>query len=58
VPVAREQDVTDPAQDGVVVEQRPGAGTETEKGKQVVLIVGVLISGDELQNPGDQGGSP
>jgi serine/threonine-protein kinase len=58
VPVAREQDVTDPAQDGVVVEQRPGAGTESEKGKQVVLIVGVLISGDELQNPDDQGGSP
>jgi serine/threonine-protein kinase len=58
VPVARERDVTDPAQDGVVIEQRPGGGTQLEKGKQVVIIIGALISGDELQTPGDQGSSP
>jgi serine/threonine-protein kinase len=58
VPEVHEQDVTDPAQDGVVIEQRPGVGAELQKGKQVVLIVGKLISGDELQNPGDQGSSP
>jgi eukaryotic-like serine/threonine-protein kinase len=53
-----EQDVTDPAQDGVVIDQRPGVGTQLDKGKQVVIIIGVLISGDQLQNPGDQGSSP
>jgi serine/threonine-protein kinase len=55
-PVVREQDVTDASEDGVVIQQRPGAGTQLEKGKQVVLIVGVLIAGDELQP--DQGSSP
>jgi beta-lactam-binding protein with PASTA domain len=50
--------VTDPAQDGVVIDQRPGVGTQLDKGKQVVIIIGVLISGDQLQNPGDQGSSP
>jgi serine/threonine-protein kinase len=54
VPVRREQDVTDQTQDGVVVDQRPPPGSQSEKGKQVVFVVGVLISGDELQN----GGSP
>jgi len=58
VPVVREQDVTDPAEDGVVISERPGASTELEKGKQVVIVVGVLISGDELENPGDQSGTP
>jgi eukaryotic-like serine/threonine-protein kinase len=50
VPVRREQDVTDQNQDGVVVDQRPPPGSQSEKGKQVVFVVGVLISGDELQN--------
>jgi eukaryotic-like serine/threonine-protein kinase len=58
VPVVQEQDVTDPAQDGVVISERPGAATELEKGKQVVIVVGVLIQGDELQSPGDQSGTP
>jgi beta-lactam-binding protein with PASTA domain len=58
VPSVREQDVTDPAQDGVVIDERPGAGTELAKGKQVVIVIGVLISGDELQTPGDEGSSP
>ncbi|MBW3578427.1 MAG: transglycosylase domain-containing protein [Actinobacteria bacterium] len=35
-----EQDVADAAQDGVVVEQSPPAGTELEPGSQVVIGVG------------------
>jgi eukaryotic-like serine/threonine-protein kinase len=50
VPVRREQDVTDQNQDNQVIDQRPPPGSQLEKGKQVVFIVGVLISGDELQN--------
>jgi beta-lactam-binding protein with PASTA domain len=42
----------------VVIAERPGAGTQLAKGKQVVIVIGVLISGDQLQNPGGQGGSP
>ena len=51
VPVVQRQDVTDPSQDRVVIAQRPPAGSELDKGKQVVIVIGVLISGDELQNP-------
>ncbi len=47
-PVEREVDVTDPSQDGVVVDQRPVAGIQLEKGRQVVLMVGVLIQDDVL----------
>jgi serine/threonine-protein kinase len=36
----RERDVDDPEQDGVVVEQRPGAGTDVDAGSTVVLVVG------------------
>jgi serine/threonine-protein kinase len=41
-PVTQERTVTDPAQDGVVVEQRPGSGTQLDEGRQVVIVVGVL----------------
>jgi len=41
-PVTQERTVTDPAQDGVVVEQRPGSGTQVDSGRQVVIVVGVL----------------
>ena len=34
VPAVREQDVTDPAQDGVVIDERPGAGTQLAKGSR------------------------
>jgi len=48
--VARqERTVTDPAQDGVVVEQRPGAGSEVDQGHQVVIVVGVLEQDDTLE---------
>jgi beta-lactam-binding protein with PASTA domain len=44
----REVDVTDASQDGVVIDQRPTAGIEIEKGKAVVIMVGVLIQDDVL----------
>jgi len=49
--------VTDPSQNRVVTDQRPAAGIEIEKGKQVVIIVGVLIQDDNV-TPGDPGSSP
>ena len=57
VAAPREADVTDPSQDGVVTDQRPAAGIEIEKGKQVVIIVGVLIQDDNV-TPGDPGSTP
>jgi eukaryotic-like serine/threonine-protein kinase len=41
-PVTQERTVTDPAQDGVVIEQRPGSGTQLDEGRQVVIVIGVL----------------
>jgi beta-lactam-binding protein with PASTA domain len=48
-PVRQEREVTDPTQDGVVVEQRPGAGTEVDPGRQVVIVIGVLKQDDTLE---------
>ena len=50
-PVGQERQVTDPAQDGVVIEQRPGAGTEVDEGSQVVIVIGVLVQEDPLEEP-------
>jgi beta-lactam-binding protein with PASTA domain/predicted Ser/Thr protein kinase len=47
-PVREEREVTDPAQDGVVIEQRPGSGSEADKGSQVVIVIGVLKQDDTL----------
>jgi beta-lactam-binding protein with PASTA domain len=47
--VRSERSVTDPDQDGVVIEQRPGAGVELDEGGQVVIIVGVLQPEEEVQ---------
>jgi beta-lactam-binding protein with PASTA domain/predicted Ser/Thr protein kinase len=41
-PVTQERTVTDPTQDGVVVEQRPGSGTQVDQGREVVIVIGVL----------------
>jgi serine/threonine-protein kinase len=41
-PVTQQRTVTDPAQDGVVVEQRPAPATQLDKGREVVIVVGVL----------------
>ena len=49
VPVERERTVTDAAQDGVVVDQRPGAGTEVDEGSEVIIIIGVLEEADTLE---------
>jgi beta-lactam-binding protein with PASTA domain len=35
----------------VVIEQRPGAGTEVDKGSQVVIVIGVLVQQDTLEEP-------
>jgi eukaryotic-like serine/threonine-protein kinase len=48
-PVRQERQVTDPAEDGVVVEQRPDSGTEVDKGDEVVIVVGVLKQTDTLE---------
>jgi serine/threonine-protein kinase len=38
----REQPVTDPAQDGVVIEQSPEAGGTAPKGTRVTIVIGKL----------------
>jgi eukaryotic-like serine/threonine-protein kinase len=50
VAVERERTVTEPSEDGVVVDQRPGAGTELDEGAEVVIIVGVLEETDTLED--------
>jgi beta-lactam-binding protein with PASTA domain len=47
--VRQERTVTDPDQDGVVIEQRPGAGTQVDESSQVVIVVGVLKESDTLE---------
>jgi serine/threonine-protein kinase len=44
-----ERNVTDPDQDGVVIDQRPSAGVELDPGGQVVIVVGVLLPQEEVQ---------
>jgi beta-lactam-binding protein with PASTA domain/predicted Ser/Thr protein kinase len=48
-PVREERTVTDPSEDGRVIEQRPGAGTEVDKGGEVVIVVGVVQQDDTLE---------
>ena len=48
-PVTQERTVTDPSQDGVVIEQRPGPGTSVDQGDQVTLVIGVLEEQDMLE---------
>jgi eukaryotic-like serine/threonine-protein kinase len=52
-PVQREQTVTDESQDGVVIDQRPGAGTEVDEGSSVVIILGVFEEPDTF-DPGEE----
>jgi beta-lactam-binding protein with PASTA domain len=47
-PVRRESEVSDPAQDGQVIDQRPAAGVEVEPGRQVVIVVGALVEEEQL----------
>jgi serine/threonine-protein kinase len=46
-PVVQQRTVTDQEQDGVVVEQRPGPGTQLDRGRQVVIVIGAF----ELAEP-------
>ena len=48
VPVRRETEVTDPAQDGQVIDQRPGTGVEVDRGREVLIVVGALVEEEEL----------
>ena len=48
-PVRQERTVTDPSQDGVVIEQRPGAGTQVDQGREVIIVIGVLKQTDTLE---------
>jgi eukaryotic-like serine/threonine-protein kinase len=52
-PVSQERTVTDPTQDGVVIEQRPGAGTQVDEGRQVVIVIGVLEEPPEELPPSE-----
>jgi eukaryotic-like serine/threonine-protein kinase len=47
-PVRRETEVTDPAQDGRVIDQRPGAGVQVDPGGEVVIVVGALVEEEQL----------
>jgi eukaryotic-like serine/threonine-protein kinase len=38
------QDVTDQAQDGVVLDQNPGAGARVQKGSRVTIVVGRFVA--------------
>jgi beta-lactam-binding protein with PASTA domain len=48
VPERREQPVSDPGQNGVAIDQRPGAGIELDEGRAVVIVVGVLAEEEQL----------
>jgi serine/threonine-protein kinase len=43
-PSVQRRDVEDESQDGVVIEQRPAAGTDVDGGSTVVLIVGRFVA--------------
>jgi beta-lactam-binding protein with PASTA domain len=47
-PVRRESEVSEPAQDGQVIDQRPGAGVEVEPGREVVIVIGALVEEEQL----------
>ena len=53
--VRRERTVTSPEDDGVVIDQRPAAGVEVERGRQVVIIVGRL---EEEEPPPEEPPAP
>ena len=48
-PVRQEQAVEDPEQDGMVIDQRPGPGTQLDDGSQVTIVVGVFEETDTLE---------
>ena len=48
VPVRREMEVAEPSEDGQVIDQRPAAGVEVERGREVVIVVGALVEQEQL----------
>ena len=52
--VIQEEAVTDPAQDGQVLSERPAAGTQVKKGTKVTIVVGRF---DNPTTPGTGGGT-
>jgi eukaryotic-like serine/threonine-protein kinase len=48
VPVRRESEVSERAQDGQVIDQRPGAGVEVPPGRDVVIVVGAFVEAEQL----------
>ena len=50
-PVTQVRTVTDPTQDGVVIEQRPGAGTPVDRGREVVIVIGAFELTEEPPPP-------
>jgi eukaryotic-like serine/threonine-protein kinase len=56
-PRESQQTVTDPTQDGIVLDQRPAAGTEVKEGAPVRIVVGVLAATTTPEPPpeGDEG---
>jgi serine/threonine-protein kinase len=53
-----DQPVEDEAQDGLVVDQRPNAGTDLPEGRTVVIYVGVFTEPTPREEPGDPGATP
>jgi beta-lactam-binding protein with PASTA domain len=53
VPVERKTEVSDQADDGKVIDQRPAAGTEVQEGRPVVIIIGAFVEADVI-TPGDE----
>jgi eukaryotic-like serine/threonine-protein kinase len=51
VPTRQERSTTNPDEDGQVLDQRPGAGAQVERGRSVVIVVGALIEDEELNQP-------
>jgi eukaryotic-like serine/threonine-protein kinase len=45
---AQKQDVTDPDDDGVIIEQAPSGGSRVPRGTTVTIVVGHLVESDEV----------
>jgi beta-lactam-binding protein with PASTA domain len=41
--------VSDQADDGKVIDQRPAAGTEVQEGRPVVIIIGAFVEADVIR---------
>ncbi len=52
----REEDTTDPNQDGVVISQSPDAGAQAKSGDRVTIVVGKLSAGGPTPPGGNDGG--